>query len=179
MSIGRKARFIQAAFGAVLLTLLMQPLPLMGLGAYAWLLFLPLLLFFALGASLKLIPTMIASFIAGQLWALLNGLVMTALAHALGTSAAGIVAPVVIIFAMLTIHEDFLANTIVGTVPAVFLGMAESFFLTSIQPNTQITPPHLTGLFLYGLVLAVGLVWGGSLGCRWLLGRSWRVNGGQ
>lgn len=79
MSTKRKALLIQAAFGAVILTLLMQPMGMLGFQNYNWMLFIVLLLFFALGADFKKIPSMIICYGVGILWAMLNGILMGAL----------------------------------------------------------------------------------------------------
>jgi type IV secretory pathway TrbD component len=57
MSTKRKALLIQGAFGAVILTLLMQPMVALGFGNYNWTLFIVLLLFFAMGADLSFCRT--------------------------------------------------------------------------------------------------------------------------
>lgn len=173
MKLGRKVHLVQAFTGAVVLTLLMQPMALIGYGSYTWLLFLPLLLFFALGAQYKNIPSMIVCFACGEIWAVLNGLLMTVLNNIMPSMASGIVGAIIIIFCLLTVHENFLAKTIFGNVPALFLGMAETFFTYMIKPANApaLTPFHLFGFFLYGLVLSVALVGGGFLVCSLIFGK--------
>lgn len=179
MSTFRRAKLIQAAFGALVLTLLMQPVMLLGYAPYVWVLFLPLLLFFALRADFKAIPSMVVCFIAGQLWAVVNGIVTGALSGILGATIGGLLATVVVIFLMLTTHENLLARTIFSNVPALFLGMALSFFVAMIEPEPAITPFHLTGLYLYGIVLSVVLVLVGKVMCDLILGKTWMVEAGM
>lgn len=173
-SIKRKALLIQAAFGGVVLTLLMQPMVALGFGNYNWMLFIVLLLFFALGASLKKIPSMILCYGCGILWAVLNGILMGVMKD-LPTWIPNIALTIIIIFCILTIHESLLRDTIFGNVPSLFLGLAETFFVFSIRPSnaTAITPVHLFGFFLYGLVMSSVLVLGGGILCNRILGKDW------
>lgn len=174
MSIKKKALLIQAAFGAVVLTLLMQPMGALGFGNYNWMLFVVLLLFFAMGADFKKIPSMIVCYPIGILWAMLNGILMGVLKdYPAWVSNIGLT--VVIIFSVLTIHENLLRDTILGNIPTLFLGLAETFFIFSIQPANAvaITPFHLYGFFLYGLLMTVVLVVGGGALCNVIIGKDW------
>lgn len=174
MSIKRKALLIQAAFGAVILTLLMVPMGIMGFKCYNWMLFIVLLLFFATGADFKKIPSMIVCYPIGILWAMLDGVLIGTLKE-LPEWTSGIVLTMVIIFCILTVHENLLRDTIFGNIPALFLGLAETFFVFSIQPaNTIIiTPLHLYGFFLYGMVMTLILVIGGGMLCNIIIGKDW------
>lgn len=174
MSIKRKALLIQASFGAVILTLLMQPMGALGYGNYNWMLFVVLLLFFALGADFKKIPSMIVCYPIGILWAMLNGILIGAM-QSLPSWVSGILLTIVIIFCILTVHENLLRDTIFGNIPALFLGLAETFFVFSIKPSNApaITPFHLYGFFLYGLLMTVVLVIGGGALCNLFLGKDW------
>lgn len=60
-----KIKMVQSLTGAIVLTLLMQIFAMTGYAQYMWMLFLPLLLFFALGADFKKIPSMIAGYVCG------------------------------------------------------------------------------------------------------------------
>lgn len=173
MQLNRKVHLVQAFFGAIILTLLMQPMGMLGYGNYMWMLFLPLLLFFALGAQNKNIPSMILCYVCGVVWAYLNGIVTGLLSKAMPSTAANIFAAIIIIFLLLTVHENFLANTIFGNVPALFMGMAETFFIFMIQPSNApiITPVHLIAFFIYGIILAVALCSGGFLMCSLIFGK--------
>lgn len=174
MSIKRKALLIQAAFGAVVLTLLMQPMVILGYQSYNWLLFVVLLLFFAMSADFKKIPSMIVCFPIGALWALLNIKLMDAMAG-LPAVIPYVLLTIVVIFSILTVHENLLRDTIFGNVPALFLGLAETFFINSIVPANApiITPIHLIIFFVYGLFMTSVLVLGGGALCNVFLGKEW------
>lgn len=173
MTINRKVRFVQALFGSIILTIMMQPISMFGYGAYIWMLFMPLLLFFAFGADFKIIPSMIASYVCGILWALANGILAGAMGGILSAEIVNILAPIIIIFFILTVHENFLAKTIVGNIPALFMGLASTFFIFLIVPANAptITPLHLIGLFLYGILLSIILVSGGFAICSLIFGK--------
>jgi hypothetical protein len=172
--IKRKALLIQAIFGGIILTLLMQPMVALGFGNYNWMLFIVLLLFFALGAQVKKIPSMIICYILGVGWAIGNG-VLIGLMKDLPAWIPNIALTMVIIFSILTVHENILRDTVFGNIPCLFLGLSETFFMFSIQPANAlpITPLHLIGFFLYGLVLTVILVFGGGMLCNIILGKEW------
>lgn len=174
MSTKRKALLIQAAFGAVILTLLMQPFGALGFGNYNWMLFIVLLLFFAMGADFKKIPSMVVCYGIGIGWALLNGTLM-GLMKDLPPWVSGIALTMVVIFAILTVHDNLLRDTIFGCIPALFLGLAETFFIFSIQPANApaITPIHLFIFFIYGLIMTSALVLGGGALCTIILGKDW------
>lgn len=173
MSDERKIRFVQAAFGAVILTLLMQPVFIIGYAEYVWLIFLPLVLFFALGADFKKIPSMIVCYICGVLWAMINGAIGGVFESFLPFEVANLITTILVIFCILTIHENFLAKTIFGNVPALFLGLATTFFTFFIVPSNAepITPIHLVLLFIYGIVLTCALVGGGFAVCSMIFGK--------
>ena len=175
MSTERKAKLVQAAVGAVALTALMQPVMLLGYQNFVWVLFLPLLLFFALGANPKVIAPMIVGFICGQLWGVVNGLLITGLDAFLPTALAGVLGAIVVIFGMLTVHENYAARTVFGNVPAVFMGMALMFFISSITPTEgpELNPFLLLGFWLYGIVLALALIFSGVAACKAVFGKDW------
>ena len=174
MSIKRKALLIQASFGAIILTILMQPMIALGYGNYTWMLFVVMLLFFALGAQFKVLPSMIVGYICGVAWALLNGFLMGTM-HNLPPWVSSIALTIVIIFCILTLHENILRDTLFGNVPSLFLGLAETFFIFSIEPSNAIhlTPVHLFVIFLYGLLMTSALVLGGGLLCNVIIGKDW------
>lgn len=174
MSINRKVRLVQAIYGAIVLTLMMQPLGILGYGGYLWMLFMPLLLFFAFGAQFKVIPSMIVSYICGIVWALANGVLSGVLGAILPANLVNLAAPIIIIFCILTIHENFFAKTIVGNIPALFMGLASTFFTFLLTPSNApaITPIHLIAFFLYGIVLSVILAGGGFMVCSLIFGKT-------
>ena len=173
MTINRKVRLVQALYGAIILTLMMQPIGMLGYSGYIWMLFMPLLLFFAFGADFKVIPSMIVSYICGVVWALANGILSGILGGILPAEVVNLAAPIIIIFCILTVHENFLAKTIVGNIPALFMGLASTFFTFLITPSNApaITPIHLVGFFLYGIILSVILAGGGFLVCSLIFGK--------
>lgn len=177
MSINRKVRLVQAIYGAIVLTLMMQPIGMLGYGGYLWMLFMPLLLFFAFGAQFRIIPSMIVSYICGIIWALVNGVLSGALGTILSANMVNLAAPIIVIFCILTVHENFLAKTIVGNIPALFMGLASTFFTFLLTPSNApvITPIHLIGFFLYGIVLSVLLAGGGFLFCSKIFGKAQTV----
>lgn len=173
MTTDRKVRLVQALYGAFVLTLMMQPVNMLGYGGYLWMLFMPLLLFFAFGAQFKVIPSMIVSYICGIVWALVNGVLIGILGKFLPATAVDLAAPMIVIFCILTVHENFLAKTIVGNIPALFMGLASTFFTFLIIPSNApvITPVHLVIFFLYGILLSVILAGGGFLVCSLIFGK--------
>lgn len=63
----RKIKLVQELVGAIALTILMQVMAIVGYTQYIWMCFLPLLMFFALGANFRAIPSMIVSYAVGEL----------------------------------------------------------------------------------------------------------------
>lgn len=173
MSMSKKIKLVQAVFGAITLTLMMQPLVILGYGAYIWMLFMPLLLFFAFGAQFEIIPSMIICYICGVVWALVNGVASGIIGSLLPASAANIVTPMLIIFCILTVHENLLQKTLFGNIPALFMGLASTFFIFLIKPANApvITPIHLAIFFIYGVLLSVVLAAGGFLLCSLVFGK--------
>ena len=166
-----KIKLVQALAGAIVLTILMQGMSLVGFGEYTWMCFLPLLMFFAFGANFKMIPEMIISYIVGELWCIINGVVAGVLTGGNMESPMMLVATILVIFCILTVHENFFEGKIFSNVPCIFMGMATSFFITGMGANTDpILFVELLGFWLYGLVLAVALVLVGMLVCKAIFG---------
>lgn len=173
MSINKKVRLVQAGYGAIVLTLMMQPMNMLGYGGYLWMIFMPLLLFFAFGAQFKIIPSMIVSYICGVVWAMINGILIGILGNFLPAGAVNLAAPTILVFCILTIHENFLSKTIIGNIPALFMGLASTFFTFLIIPSNApaITPVHLIVFFIYGIVLSIVLAGGGFMICSLIFGK--------
>lgn len=169
MKTEHKVGLVQAFTGAVVLTLLMIPMGMLGFGQFIWMLFLPLLLFFALKAQMKVIPSMIVCYICGVAWAFASGALQGLFATFAPQLVVETVPTIICIFLILTIHENFLAKTIFGNIPSLFLGMATTFFV--FMMGVEITPLHLIGFFIYGIVLSVVLVKGGGLVCSLVFGK--------
>lgn len=166
----KKIRLVQAITGAIVLTLLMQVMVLAGYAQFIWMLFLPMLLFFALGADFKLIPSMIICYICGVLWSVINGYVATLFGMMSSNMlVSNLIPTIIVIFLILTVHDNLLEGTIFGNIPCIFLGLSTSFFVSFMQ--IDITPFHLVAFFLYGLVLTVCLVLSGMLVCSAIFGK--------
>ena len=148
----RKIKLVQALTGAVVLTILMQGMTLLGMPQYTWMLFLPLLMFFALGADFKNIPSMVICYAVGELWCVVNSLVTAGFTSAFGPTNM--------------VMSNILPTIIV---PCIFMGMATSFFTLFMQQ--PIGYFHLFGFWCYGIVLAVCLVGGGMLVCGAIFGK--------
>lgn len=172
MNIKNKVLLVQALFGAFILSILMSIPAALGYDAYVWMLFLPLMLFFAFGADFKRVPSMIVCYILGVGWAMINGLLMGVLIPLLGPALGNMIGPFIVVFLVLTIHENFLGETIFGNVPALFMGLATTFFTFLIVPANApaITPLHLIGFYLYGTFMAVVLAGGGFKICSMIFG---------
>lgn len=169
-----KIKLVQAAVGAVALTLLMQVMGIVGFGQYTWMCFLPLLMFFAFGANFKMIPTMIISYVVGELWCIINGIVMGIFGSFTGGNMIlnMLIPTILVIFCILTVHENFFEGAIFSNVPCIFMGMATSFFITEMGANTDpILFVELLGFWCYGLVLAVALVLSGMVVCSAIFGK--------
>lgn len=164
-----KIGLVQALVGAIVLTLLMQPFAILGFGQYLWMLFLPMVLFFALGAEFKAIPSIILCYICGVVWAFVNGIVQGVFAAFAPEIVVNIVPTVIVIFLLLTVHQNLLSETIFGNVPSLFLGMSTTFFVFMLE--VDVTPFHLVGFFVYGLFLAVALIVSGVVSCSAIFGK--------
>ena len=169
-----KIKLVQALTGAIVLTLLMQLMGVFGYFQYTWMCFLPLLLFFAFGAQFKMIASMVLSFAVGEVWCLVNGVVMGAFQSAFGEDnmLLGVILPtILVIFCILTVHENLFEGAIFSNVPCIFMGMATSFFMTEMGANPD--PLQLVRNFCFwcfGLFLAVALVISGMMVCKAIFG---------
>lgn len=168
----RKIKLVQALVGSIALTLLMQVMGLVGYAQYIWMCFLPLLMFFALGADFKNIPSMVVSYAVGELWCMVNGLVAGAFSAAFGSGnmvMSNIVPTILVIFLILTTHENLLEGKPYSNISCIFMGLATSFFVEFLQQ--PIGYLHLLGFWCYGVVLAVALVLSGLWVCSAIFGR--------
>lgn len=165
----QSVRLVQALTGAVVLTLLMMPMSIFGFGQYIWMLFLPLLLFFAFKAQFKLIPSMIVCYACGVVWAYISGILQNLFASFAPEMVVNTVPTIICIFLILTVHENWLSKTIFGNVPSLFLGMSTTFFVFMI--GVDITGIHLIAFFIYGIILSVLLVLAGTGVCTLIFGK--------
>lgn len=153
-------RLLQAFVGAVILSVLMSIPVALGYGPYVWLLFTPLIIFFAMGAKFKLIPGIILCYACGVLWT--YGFI-TVQTFIRGLTASPVLTELVpnimLVFLVLTVHENLLRKTPFGMVPAVFLGLATTFY--AVFSQAPINGLHLMALFCYGVIMTVALMIGG------------------
>lgn len=168
----RKIKLVQELVGAIALTLLMQVMAIVGYTQYIWMCFLPLLMFFALGANFRAIPSMIVSYAVGELWFLVNDLVAGAFTAAFGSGnpvMSNLVPTALVIFLILAVHENLLEGKPYSNIPCIFMGLATSFFVKFLQQPINLL--HLLSFWCYGIVLAVVLVVLGMAVCRAIFGR--------
>lgn len=163
-------RLVQSFVGAVVLAFLMLIPIALGFGPYVWVLFTPLLLFFALGAKFKLIPGIILCFACGVLW-IYGFTTVQSFIKGLTTSpvVTELIPNIMLVFLVLTVHENLLRKTPFGIVPAVFLGMAITFY--AIFSPATINGLHLIGLFCYGIIMTIALMLGGVLVSSLIFGK--------
>jgi hypothetical protein len=158
-----KPTFIRAAFGAILITVLMMPFQaLTPFASYSPLLILPILLFFALQAPTKALLGMFLSFASGVGWAALFMLVSAALPGVPFEAKLG-VGITFVIFLVLSVHPDLLGRTPLGVLPAVLLGVVLSLLVMLVNPLLQAGAPQLNLLWLvaifgYGCLMTLVLV---------------------
>jgi hypothetical protein len=173
MIMNTKIGFVRSLFGTVILSFLIVPIEILGYGNYIWMLFTALMLFFALGADMKKLPSMVISFICGVAWWVIGGILTGIFMGLMPAEAAVGLGISVAVFAILFIHEVLLGNTIVGTVPAIFLGFALTAFALGsvVEGAMQLTPFHVIGIFLYGVVVTIVLVVGGFAVCSAIFGK--------
>jgi hypothetical protein len=169
----KKIGLVRSLFGAILLNALVAPLGILGYGDYIWMVFTALVIFFALGADMKKLPTIIVSFICGVAWWMAGSVLTEIFSSSMPHPAAEGLGISVMVFLILFIHEVVLQKTVAGTVPSVFLGFAlTAFALTPVVEGAiQLTPFHVVGIFLYGIVLTVVLMVGGFGICSLIFGK--------
>lgn len=160
MKNARKIRLVQSFTGAVILSVLMSIPVALGYGPYVWLLFTPLIIFFALGANFKLIPGIILCYACGVLWTY-GFITVQTFIRGLSSSPllVELIPNIMLVFLVLTVHENLLRKTPLGIVPAVFLGLATTFY--AIFSQASINGLHLMALFCYGVIMTVALMIGG------------------
>ncbi|MFI7583461.1 hypothetical protein ACH9DO_06660 [Kocuria sp. M1N1S27] len=163
MSVQTKGTLLQAALGAVLISVLLLPFQaLTPFAPYTGLLLIPVLLFFALQAPPKTLLGMFLSFIAGVGWAGLFMVVAGALPGVPLPLMLG-VGVTVVIFLILAVHPILLGRTPFGIVPAVLLGFFQSLLWMMLNPMLVEAAPRLNllwliGIFGYGCAMTLILV---------------------
>jgi hypothetical protein len=179
MSLQTKGTLIQAALGAILITVLMLPFQaLTPFAPYTGLLIIPVLLFFALQAPPKALLGMFLSFAAGAGWAALFMLVAGALPGVPLPALLG-VGVTVVIFLVLSVHPILLGRTPFGVVPAVLLGFVESLLWMMLDPALgegapRLNPLWLIGIFGYGCAMTLVLLLVQDKVLTAVLGDQWR-----
>ncbi len=156
-----KFAIVNAIVGSIVLNVLISVLGIVGYGPYIWMVFPSLFIFFALGAEFRKIPGIVVSAGCGIIWWMIVMWFGSVLARTLDPGAAmGIGVTVSLVFILL-LHEYVLAsNKFLGLTPAVFLGFCLTAFTTSVIPSNavQLTPFHVFGFIVYGIVLTVILM---------------------
>lgn len=172
MSERTKIKLVSEIVGAIVLTLLMQLMGVMGYGQYTWMCFLPLLMFFAFGVDFKKIPEMLLCYAIGELWCVVNSLVTGLFTMWFGADnliLSSIVPTIIVIFCILLVHENLFEGRVFSNVPCIFMGMSTSFFTLFMQQ--PIGYVHLFCFWAFGILLAVCLVMCGMLVCGAIFGK--------
>ncbi len=161
MKSSKAIKIFQALVGSIILSILLIVPGVIGYGMYIWMLFLPLILFFALGANVKLIPSIILCYMCGVAWAYLSHALQLFLGqYSTSDFVIQTLPNTLLVFLVLVVHDNFLSKTPFGVVPSVFLGMASTFFAFTFAQ--QINGLHLLAFFCYGLVMTLALVFGST-----------------
>lgn len=186
MSTVVKGTLIDAALGAILITLLLLPVQAAfpQMAPYTPFAILPIPLFFALRMPLGGLLAMFLSFLAGTVWGLAFTLVAGPMIGANPASTPVVLAVGVtgVIFGILAVHPLLLGRTPLAVVPAVLLGFLEMLMVLLIMNNPGIVLPGapkldwpwVVGIFAYGcLMTAIMLVVSGAVTDK-VVGRNWR-----
>ncbi len=175
-SIKNKAIFIQALLGGVLITVLLLPFQAMTPYApYTWMIFVPIVILFALGPNPKIIPAMFLSYVCGILWGQLFFLLADKMMAFMPMEGIFAILTTVIIFLILLVHPMFLGKTPFALVPCVIIGFVESLFTFLIKPSNvePVGAMQLLFFFGYGVVLGGILLICSKLLCDKFLGKDW------
>lgn len=140
--------------------LLYDMLPFNKYASAFWMVFLVLVVFFALGADMKNIPKMIVCYACGLVW----GLISNFTAFLFMQNSYFLFAFLnyyIIAGLMVLIHNFLLGKTVFGCAPAAFLGLAESIFASTCGvPDGQggLLPPMSWGPVDLFIIYMVGIV---------------------
>lgn len=181
-----KGTLIDAALGAILITLLLLPVQAAfpQMAPYTPFAILPIPLFFALRMPLGGLIPMFLSFLAGTLWGLAFSMVAGPMigANPASTPLVLAVGVTLVIFGILAVHPLLLGRTPLAVVPAVLLGFLEMLMVLLIMNNPGIVLPGaakldwfwVVGIFAWGCVMtAIMLVVSGAVTEK-IVGRNWR-----
>lgn len=181
-----KGTLIDAALGAILITLLLLPVQAAfpQMAPYTPFAILPIPLFFALRMPLGGLIPMFLSFLAGTVWGLAFSMVAGPMigANPASTPLVLAVGVTLVIFGILAVHPLLLGRTPLAVVPAVLLGFLEMLMVLLIMNNPGIVLPGaakldwfwVVGIFTWGCVMtAIMLVVSGAVTEK-IVGRNWR-----
>jgi hypothetical protein len=172
----KKIGFVNALVGSIILNIFIVPLGAFGYTEHIWVLFTPLLIFFALGGDFKKIPSISLCFVVGILWFLIGRGIAVSLP--LPMAAGMTIGLTIAIFGILFVHECLLKETILGTVPSVFLGFSLTSYSVNAVPEgvIHLTPIHLIVLFALGLLAIAVLMVTSFAVCSLIFGKEKTVN---
>lgn len=171
------------AFGGgviiLIMGLLFDMLPFNPYSGVFWMIFLVLIVYFALGAQKKNIPAMIVSFACGLGWGLLSNFtaflfirsnhVLFAIINYFGVAG-------LIVF----IHQFIAKGTWFGLAPCAFLGLAESIFVATCGiPNSsgELMPPMTWGpidlfiIYIIGIIMVTALAFFSDFIAKKIIGK--------
>lgn len=181
-----RGTLIDAALGAILITLLLLPVQAAfpQMAPYTPFAILPIPLFFALRMPLGGLIPMFLSFLAGTVWGLAFSMVAGPMigANPASTPLVLAVGVTLVIFGILAVHPLLLGRTPLAVVPAVLLGFLEMLMVLLIMNNPGIVLPGaakldwfwVVGIFAWGCVMtAIMLVVSGAVTEK-IVGRNWR-----
>lgn len=184
-----KGTLVEAALGAVLITVLLLPFQILlpQYAAYTPFLIVPIILFFALRLPLGGLVPLVLSFLAGVAWGLVFALVAGPMLAANPASAPVVlgVGITAVIFMILAVHPLLLGRTPLGMVPAVLLGFVEALMVMMVLSQigsapgapAPLVPPTgflaIAGFFVYGAVMTAIMVVVSGAAADAVAGKGW------
>lgn len=177
-----KGTLVEAALGAVLITLLLLPYQAAfpAYAPYTPFAIMPIVLFFALRMPLPGLVAIALSFIAGTAWGFAFMLIGGPMIGANPASAPVVlgIGITVVIFLILTVHPLLLGRTPLAVVPVVLYGFLQMLVVMLVRPvvgEAALTPLVAIALFLYGCVMAAVMVpVSGAVAAKAAGRRDWR-----
>ena len=143
-----------------LMGLLFDYLPFNKYASAFWMIFVVLVVFFALGADMKNIPKMIVSYACGLIWGLISNFTASLFmqsAHLLFAFLNYYLIASLMVF----IHQFLAGKTVFGCAPTAFLGLAESIFVATcgVPDGTGgLLPPMTWGPIDLFIIFMIGIV---------------------
>ena len=181
-----KGTLIDAALGAILITLLLLPVQAAfpHMAPYTPFAILPIPLFFALRMPLGGLVPMFLSFVAGTVWGLLFSMVAGPMigANPASTPVVLAVGVTLVIFVILSVHPLLLGRTPLAVVPAVLLGFLEMLIVLLVMNNPGIVAagaPRLdwvwvVAIFAWGCLMTAVMVAVSGAVTEKVVGKNWR-----